>query len=291
MTMSLLEYFLISAAGSALIILIGRAVLAAGLGRPADYYDAGEKRIEELFFGIPASASADRSITVSDNESEKSETETCQINPVETEHDRNERTELEEIKTEEIEPIESITTIAEEKEEPKEEQIPETKTESDAADDSDEHETYEVDVIESYEIATSETTEITECDIVEAAPESESESDDVVHEEVEEQKPIGFAIKAKTSREMQPKKKEEPEPLMTITDEGEKVSGWTESYAEIRESLEKAYDEKVKPSMRLKKQVLINIAEARGIEIPEKATKRVILDLINALEEEESDQA
>lgn len=265
MTMSLLEYFLISAAGSALIILIGRVVLAAGLGRPADYYAAGEKRIEELFFGMPASASADRSITVSENESEKSEIETCQTHSVETEHDRNKRVESEKFKT-----IEPAASVPEEKEEKRVERIPETRTESES-----------VDIVH-------ETTAP-----IQTSDESEPVNDEIIDvtEPEEEQKPIGFAIKAKTSREMPPKKKEEAEPLMTITDEGEKVSGWTESYAEIRESLEKAYDEKVKPSMRLKKQVLINIAEARGIEIPEKATKRVILDLINALEEEESDQA
>ena len=70
-------------------------------------------------------------------------------------------------------------------------------------------------------------------------------------------------------------------------EEREPVSEWTESYAEIRDSLEKAFTErKHKPSMHMNKQELIDIALEMGIELPRKITKREILDLIKAAEDQ-----
>ncbi len=62
---------------------------------------------------------------------------------------------------------------------------------------------------------------------------------------------------------------------------------------DIRKQLEKAFDDKikrVKPSMKLKKAELKAIAEYRGIEVPSKATKQVILDLIKSTEENKEEE-
>ena len=71
--------------------------------------------------------------------------------------------------------------------------------------------------------------------------------------------------------------------------ESEPVSEWTESYAEIRDSLEKAFTERRrKPSMHMNKKELTEIAVGMGIELPVKVTKREILDMINEAAEEQA---
>lgn len=113
---------------------------------------------------------------------------------------------------------------------------------------------------------------------------------------------FGFSIKAKTSRTKKPKRKEEEEAAEELEEakaamdeakaraaENEPVSEWTESYAEIRDSLEKAFTERRrKPSMHMNKKELTEIAIGMGIELPDKVTKREILDLINEAAEEQA---
>ena len=174
-------------------------------------------------------------------------------------------------------------------------------------------------------------------------PESEAVSEEEPQPEPEpepEPEPIEFSIKARTTRERPPIRKAEPEPEPEETDElnaaeETDLREWTETYDEIRDSLEQAYsqtredsveseeisaadasidersddsgnDEAVaedirrdksrnkgrkkknnrnrrqKPSMNMNKKTLTEIALSKGIEIPEGATKRMILDLIYA---------
>ena len=145
----------------------------------------------------------------------------------------------------------------------------------------------------------------------ESEPEPEPEPEPEVVEEpepevVEEPKTpeeaFGFSIKAKTSRTKKPKRKEEEEAAEELEEakaamdeakakaaESEPVSEWTESYAEIRDSLEKAFTERRrKPSMHMNKKELTEIAIGMGIELPDKVTKREILDMINEAAEEQA---
>ena len=173
--------------------------------------------------------------------------------------------------------------------------------------------------------------------ISEEEPEPEAASEEEPEPEPE---PIEFSIKARTTRERPPIRKAEPEPEPEDTEEinaseETDLRDWTETYDEIRDSLEQAYsqtredsgepeeisaadtssDERVdnisndeavaedtrrdqsrkkgrkkknnrnrrqKPSMNMNKKTLTEIALSKGIEIPEGATKRMILDLIYA---------
>ena len=150
----------------------------------------------------------------------------------------------------------------------------------------------------------------------EVEPEVEVEPEPVTEEEPEpEPEPIGFSIKARTTRERKPIRKAEPEPEEPAADDSgdDEVRGWDETYDEIRDSLQQAYSRsearkkppkdddgstdkepsdksgkkkkknrhrKQKPSMNMNKKTLTEIALSKGIEIPEGATKRMILDLI-----------
>ena len=150
--------------------------------------------------------------------------------------------------------------------------------------------------------AAEETEEQAEEEIIEEpAPEEPAAEEPVITEEPKTpEEAFGFSIKAKTSRTKKPKKREEEEAAEELeeakaamdeararAEEREPVSEWTESYAEIRDSLEKAFTErKHKPSMHMNKQELIDIASEMGIELPRKITKREILDLIKAAEDQ-----
>ena len=166
--------------------------------------------------------------------------------------------------------------------------------------------------------------------MIEETPEPEPEAEPVIEEAPEpEPEPIGFSIKARTTRERRPirKAEPEPEPEENASDEDSERHEWDETYDEIRDSLEQAYavaqpkkaetvsaaetdsvmddqssgsvkhenrkssgsgknkkkndrKRKPKPSMNMNKKTLTEIALSKGIEIPEGATKRMILDLI-----------
>ena len=100
---------------------------------------------------------------------------------------------------------------------------------------------------------------------------------------------VGFRINARTTRERKPIKKagaKDPEPEQKIASDDQEHRSWDESYEDIRNSLEKAYSTSRKPSMRMNKAELTEIARSKGLEVPEKYTKRMILDLIYAQEED-----
>ena len=144
----------------------------------------------------------------------------------------------------------------------------------------------------------------TETETAEEDNESASDGNEFISPESDE--PVGFSIKAKTSRTKRPKKHEEEEAAEelelaraameearnrdTAHDAGtdEAVADSAESVEEIRSSLEKAFAEhSKKPSMRMTKKQLTEIAESLGIEIPAGATKKIILELINSVREEQ----
>ena len=99
---------------------------------------------------------------------------------------------------------------------------------------------------------------------------------------------------------------EKPEPVSETEPEEVPVKkDRTKEYADIRKQLEAAYEasrgkadipltstgKPRKPSMKMKKDELISIAKAMGIELPEKATKAVILDLIMSGQDKGTDGA
>ena len=140
--------------------------------------------------------------------------------------------------------------------------------------------------------------------VVEEPEPSVIEEPEPEHEEAAAEEPIPepetaeqdftFKIKAKTSRTKKPKRledeeKAEEEAAARAAMEAaqaaagdDRVPAWPESYEDIRNSLEKAFVEKRNnPSMRMTKKELIEIAESYGIEVPEKAVKKQILELIH----------
>ncbi len=190
----------------------------------------------------------------------------------------------------EPEPAEKAEEISESAEEAEPEVIPEAEPEAGAE--------TEPEIIEEPE------SEVTEEPEPEAGEELESQPEEKPEEAEETQKsetesesglaPYEFKIKARTTRErkpIKPVKKAEEEAKeeaqeKAAQDEAQEPEGWTESYDEIRSSLEQAYTRKKKsnrrrkPSMNMNKTELISIAESMGISIPEDATKRIILGLI-----------
>ena len=267
-----LEYLGIAFVCSVLLIIISKIILQALIRRPADYYNAEELREEELMLNAGGI-----SIT--------------------SEHETNPAGEIiEESHLEarlgDSEPAEPEKIIAE---------IPESVHQSieitdDETETFDETETY----TEEYE---PESADSAEPDVTE---DTSSENNQTTEEQ------FGFSIKAKASRTRKPKIREEEdaaeefEQVKAVIDEAkahegeaEPVREWPESYADIRKSLEKAFTEKSSasadssdaakgrkkgrrraPSMNMNRKDLIEIALSRGIEVPEDATKRQILDLI-----------
>ena len=125
-------------------------------------------------------------------------------------------------------------------------------------------------------------------------PETVAEESEPEPEPVAKEPDYAFKIKAKTSRTKKPKRledeeKAEEEAAARAAMEAaqaaagdDRVPAWPESYEDIRNSLEKAFVEKRNnPSMRMTKKELIEIAESYGIEVPEKAVKKQILELIH----------
>ena len=186
----------------------------------------------------------------------------------------------------EPEPAETAEEISESAEEAEPEVIPEAEPEAGAETEPEIIEEPESEVAEEPESQPEEEAEETE-ETQESETESEPESESGLA-------PYEFKIKARTTRErkpIKPVKKAEEEAKeeaqeKAAQDEAQEPEGWTESYDEIRSSLEQAYTRKKKsnrrrkPSMNMNKTELISIAESMGISIPEDATKRIILGLI-----------
>ena len=284
-----LEYLGIAFVCSVLLIIMSKIILQALIRRPADYYDAEELRQEELMLNAGGI-----SIT--------------------NEHETNPEGEI--IEETHLEAHLGDITPAE-----PEEIIPEIPASI--------HESIEITEDDSEDEPDLPAVEDTEEQVEEpAATEEPAEQPAATEIPAEEPAPqtaedqFGFSIKAKTSRTPKPRNKEaeeaeeELELARAAIDEAkaheaasEPVSEWTESYADIRKSLEKAFTDKASaeekpaepakpaevsaakkrnsgrrraPSMNMNRKELVQIAESRGIKVPEEATKREILDLIYA---------
>ena len=327
--METLEYLGIAFICSVILIILSKIILQALIRRPADYYDAAEMLQEEIMLneaGISITSEHETSpegeileethleahlsgIAVAEPEEiikeiPESVIESIEEVPVHTEAETEPELEIEaepdieETSEPEPEPVIEETPEPEPETEPDIEEVPEPEPEAEP--------------------------------VIEEVPEPEPEAEPVIEEVPEpEPEPIGFSIKARTTRERRPirKAEPEPEPEENASDEDSERHEWDETYDEIRDSLEQAYavaqpkkaetvsaaetdsvmddqssgsvkhenrkssgsgknkkkndrKRKPKPSMNMNKKTLTEIALSKGIEIPEGATKRMILDLI-----------
>ena len=303
MLLETLEYLGIAFISSVLLIIMSKVILQALIRRPADYYNARELREEELMLNAGG-------ISITKEHETNPEGEIIEEKHLEAQLGDVEAAEPEEIMLEVPDAIAESIEVH-------------TEQEEDVAETVSEPEKYEEEVAEPEKEA-EEVTEEPEpepevAEETEAEPEPEPEVPEETEPEpepepaVEEPEPepeepktpeetFGFSIKAKTSRTKKPKRKEEEEAAEELEEakaamdeakaraaENEPVSEWTESYAEIRDSLEKAFTERRrKPSMHMNKKELTEIAIGMGIELPDKVTKREILDLINEAAEEQA---
>lgn len=278
MLLETLEYLGIAFICSVLLIIMSKIILQALIRKPADYYNAQELREEELMLNAGG-----MSITLEHDTNP--EGEIMHETHLEARLGESEPAEPEEIITEIPQSVHESIEISEEPDEP---------------DDTDDGIEYlEYTEADNYPLDSRESEET-------ADAEPYDPSAEVISGEPEDQ--FGFSIKAKTSRTKKPKNREEEaaaeelEQAKAAMDEAkasedseEPVSSWTESYADIRSSLEKAFTDKNAedapakknnsgrrraPSMNMNKNELLAIAASRGIEVPEDATKRQILDLI-----------
>ena len=308
MLLETLEYLGIAFVCSVLLIIMSKIILQALIRRPADYYNARELREEELMLNAGG-------ISITKEHETNPEGEIIEDKHLEAHLGDIEPAEPEEIMLEVPEAVaESIEVRQEEAEQPEEETAAEVAEETEetseelAAEETNAAET-EAEPADTEPIEETETSEeVSEEPEAETAEEQaevteEASEEPAVEPEKEPKTPeeqFGFSIKARTSRTRKPKKKEEEEAAEELeeakaamdeararAEDAEPVSEWTESYAEIRDSLEKAFTERRrKPSMHMNKKELTEIAAAMGIELPYKATKREILDLINAKEDQ-----
>lgn len=275
-----LEYLGIAFVSSALLIIMSKIILQALIRRPADYYAAEELREEEIMLN-----SAGISIT---NEHETNpEGEPIEESHLEAHIDYFEPVEPEEIITEIPDAVHESIEITPDDEEPEEEA-----GDTEAVFEEPE-EVIEIHETEDYIDLPEEPEQEPEMEEP-AVEEPEAEESDVEEAAAEEPADFTFKIKAKTSRVKKPKRLEEEEKAeeeaaaraameaAQAAGADDRVPGWTESYEDIRNSLEKAFAEKKNnPSMRMTKKELIEIAESYGIEVPEKAVKKQILELIH----------
>lgn len=295
MLLETLEYLGIAFICSVILIIMSKIILQALIRRPADYYNARELMEEELMLNAGG-------ISITHEHETNPEGEIIEEKHLEAQLGDSEAAEPEEIMIEIPDAIaESIEVHQEEKAEenaPEPEAAVEEVIEEEAEPDKDaempDNEAAQEPVEVSIEKPAEETAEETEPQ-AEEEPEPEPEPEEPKTPE----EAFGFIIKAKTSRTKKPKRKEEEEAAEELEEakaamdeakarasENEPVSEWTESYAEIRDSLEKAFTERRrKPSMHMNKKELIDIATEMGIELPNKVTKREILDLINEVKE------
>ena len=312
-----LEYLGIAFISSVLLIIMSKIILQALIRRPADYYNARELMEEELMLnagGISITKEHETNpegeiIEEKHLEAQLGDSEAAKPEEIMLEIPDAVAESIEVHKEEEAEAAEPVPEPEPESEpEPIEEPEPEEALEEPAAETPEEPaeaiiEEPEPEVVEEPEPEPEPEPEVVEEPKLE--PEQEPAAEEVAEETPEEkQEPeepktpeetFGFSIRAKTSRTRKPKRKEEEEAAEELEEakaamdeakakaaESEAASEWSESYAEIRDSLEKAFTERRrKPSMHMNKKELTEIAIGMGIELPNKVTKREILDLIN----------
>ena len=303
MLLETLEYLGIAFICSVILIIMSKIILQALIRRPADYYNARELREEELMLNAGG-------ISITKEHETNPEGEIIEEKHLEAQLGDIEAAEPEEIMLEVPDAIaESIEVHTEQEEdvaetvsEPEkyEEEVAEPEKEAEEVTEEPEP---EPEVAEETEAEPEPEPEVPEETEPEPEPEPAVEEPEAEPEEPKTpEETFGFSIKAKTSRTKKPKRKEEEEAAEELEEakaamdeakaraaENEPVSEWTESYAEIRDSLEKAFTERRrKPSMHMNKKELTEIAVGMGIELPDKVTKREILDMINEAAEEQA---
>ena len=305
MLLETLEYLGIAFICSVILIIMSKIILQALIRRPADYYNARELREEELMLNAGG-------ISITKEHETNPEGEIIEEKHLEAQLGDIEAAEPEEIMLEVPDAIaESIEVhkeqedeVAETVSEPEKETEEAAEPEKESVEFSEEPEPEpEPEVAEDHEAEPEPEPEVPEETEPEPEPEPAVEETEAEPEEPKTpEETFGFSIKAKTSRTKKPKRKEEEEAAEELEEakaamdeakaraaENEPVSEWTESYAEIRDSLEKAFTERRrKPSMHMNKKELTEIAIGMGIELPDKVTKREILDLINEAAEEQA---
>ena len=315
MLLETLEYLGIAFICSVILIIMSKIILQALIRRPADYYNARELREEELMLNAGG-------ISITKEHETNPEGEIIEEKHLEAQLGDIEAAEPEEIMLEVPDAIaESIEVHTEQEEDVAETVSEPEKYEEEAAEPEKEAEEVteepepepevaeeteaepEPEVAEETEAEPEPEPEVPEETELEPEPEpAVEEPEDEPEEPKTPEETFGFSIKAKTSRTKKPKRKEEEEAAEELEEakaamdeakaraaENEPVSEWTESYAEIRDSLEKAFTERRrKPSMHMNKKELTEIAIGMGIELPDKVTKREILDLINEAAEEQA---
>ncbi len=303
MLLETLEYLGIAFICSVILIIMSKIILQALIRRPADYYNARELREEELMLNAGG-------ISITKEHETNPEGEIIEEKHLEAQLGDIEAAEPEEIMLEVPDAIaESIEVHTEQEEDVAETVSEPEKYEEEAAEPEKEAEEVteepepEPEVAEETEAEPEPEPEVPEETEPEPEPEPAVEEPEAEPEEPKTpEETFGFSIKAKTSRTKKPKRKEEEEAAEELEEakaamdeakaraaENEPVSEWTESYAEIRDSLEKAFTERRrKPSMHMNKKELTEIAVGMGIELPDKVTKREILDMINEAAEEQA---
>ena len=303
MLLETLEYLGIAFICSVILIIMSKIILQALIRRPADYYNARELREEELMLNAGG-------ISITKEHETNPEGEIIEEKHLEAQLGDIEAAEPEEIMLEVPDAIaESIEVHTEQEEDVAETVSEPEKYEEEAAEPEKEAEEVteepepEPEVAEETEAEPEPEPEVPEETEPEPEPEPAVEETEAEPEEPKTpEETFGFSIKAKTSRTKKPKRKEEEEAAEELEEakaamdeakaraaENEPVSEWTESYDEIRDSLEKAFTERRrKPSMHMNKKELTEIAVGMGIELPDKVTKREILDLINEAAEEQA---
>ena len=317
MLLETLEYLGIAFICSVILIIMSKIILQALIRRPADYYNARELREEELMLNAGG-------ISITKEHETNPEGEIIEEKHLEAQLGDIEAAEPEEImlevpdaiaesievhKEQEDEVAETVSEPEKETEEaaePEKESVefseePEPEPEPEVAEETEAEP--EPEVAEETEAEPEPEPEVPEETEPEPEPEPAVEETEAEPEEPKTpEETFGFSIKAKTSRTKKPKRKEEEEAAEELEEakaamdeakaraaENEPVSEWTESYDEIRDSLEKAFTERRrKPSMHMNKKELTEIAVGMGIELPDKVTKREILDLINEAAEEQA---
>ncbi len=317
MLLETLEYLGIAFICSVILIIMSKIILQALIRRPADYYNARELREEELMLNAGG-------ISITKEHETNPEGEIIEEKHLEAQLGDIEAAEPEEImlevpdaiaesievhKEQEDEVAETVSEPEKETEEaaePEKESVefseePEPEPEPEVAEETEAEP--EPEVAEETEAEPEPEPEVPEETEPEPEPEPAVEEPEAEPEEPKTpEETFGFSIKAKTSRTKKPKRKEEEEAAEELEEakaamdeakaraaENEPVSEWTESYAEIRDSLEKAFTERRrKPSMHMNKKELTEIAVGMGIELPVKVTKREILDMINEAAEEQA---
>ena len=289
MLLETLEYLGIAFICSVILIIMSKIILQALIRRPADYYNARELREEELMLNAGG-------ISITKEHETNPEGEIIEEKHLEAQLGDIEAAEPEEIMLEVPDAIAESIEVHKEQEDEVAETVSEPEKETEEAAEPEK---------ESVEFSEEPEPEPEVPEETEPEPEPEPAVEETEAEPEEPKTPeetFGFSIKAKTSRTKKPKRKEEEEAAEELEEakaamdeakaraaENEPVSEWTESYDEIRDSLEKAFTERRrKPSMHMNKKELTEIAVGMGIELPDKVTKREILDLINEAAEEQA---